>query len=151
MAMQRTALLTLIGVIGYVGSHGALSASAYRGGETRDAAHPFSEMRLAQAAITPVRARGEPAREPASSQATSGVRAAAAATEPASAQATLGVRAAAAAIEPASAPAASRVHAATAAREPASLETTSHSSMANSAISKEKIQAAARGKGRSRQ
>jgi len=102
MAMQRTALLTLVGVIGYVGSQGALSASAYRGGETRDAAHPFSEMRLAQAAITPVRARGEPAREAASSQATSPIRAATAAIEPASAQATSGVRAGAAATEPAS-------------------------------------------------
>jgi len=135
MAMQRTALLTLIGVIGYVGSQGALSASAYRGGETRDAAHPFSELRLAQATITPppLRARGEPAREPASSQATPRVHAAAAAIEPASAQAT------------------SRVRAATAAREPASLETTALSSMAKSAILNDKIQASARGKGRSRQ
>ena len=112
--MHRTALLTLIGVIGYVGSQGALSASAYRSGETRGAAHPFSDLRLAQAAVTPLRARGEPAREPASSQATS------------------------------------RVHAA-AAIEPASLETTAQSSMAKSAISKEKIQASPRGKGRSRQ
>jgi hypothetical protein len=66
-------------------------------------------------------------------------------------QATSRVHAATAAIEPASSQATARVHAATAAREPASLETTSLSSMAKSAISKEKIQAAARGKGRSRQ
>ena len=118
MAMQRPALLTLIGVIGYVGSQGALSASAYRAGETRDAAHPFNEMRLAQAAVTPVRARGEPAREPASSQATSGVRAAAAGDRADLDPGESGVRAAAAATEPTSAQTTSRSAAAAAMSPP---------------------------------
>src|SRR5712692_15254 len=93
--------------------------------------------------------------EPASSQAASRAQAAAAGIEPASSQAASRVHAAAVTtgIEPAYSQAASRVHAAamTGGIEPAALQATSPSSMAKSAILKEKIQAVAKRKGGSRQ
>ena len=64
--MQRPALLTLIGVIGYVGSQGALSASAYRGGETRVAAVQRSRLASRGRPPRPAKALGRsiPSRSP---------------------------------------------------------------------------------------